>query len=219
MPAAKHDAHPQITFNAITQVGLKAYNLATTFPTQLAGRLAPTLLPALSTDLLSLGIAVPAVKTAHGTATAATATQNSSLDTGYQMASAGRLTVKQSTSDVGIRKGYGVGHKMSKLLVKDVKDGLQTLINRATGNVAEATGFGILPADVTRYQNQIIAIDAADQAQEKARAGAPKTTKDRNVTANRIIAAVRKIAGAGVVAFDTSPTERAQFESLIKKAK
>jgi len=219
MPPAKQDQHPQQKFSVIVQVGLKALDLATTYATALTGRLDPTLTPTLQKDLASLGAAVPAVLTAHGSAAAATATQNSALETGYMMASAGRLTVKHSTSDAGVRKSYGVGNKMSKLLVKDVKDGLQTLVNRATANVAEATSFGILPADVLRYQAQITAIDTADQAQEKARAGAPKTTKDRNVIAHRILNAVRKIAGAGAVAFDTSPTERAQFESLLKKAK
>ena len=85
--------------------------------------------------------------------------------------------------------------------------------------IAYKHAFIVLAADVTRYTAQIAAIDAADQAQEKARASAPQTTKQRNTTARKILAAVDAIAGAGAIAFDTSPTERALFEALVKKVK
>jgi hypothetical protein len=218
-PKAKQDSLPDKTVTQITQTGLTAYNLATKYAAQLTGRLGATLVADLGTNLTSLGAVVPAAITAHDTSVAATATQNTALEAGYQMLSAVRLSVTRNSADPAVRKAYGVGAKTSKLVVKDVKNGLQLIVNRATANATEAAGLGILPADVTRYTAQIAAVDAADQAQEKARASAPATTKQRNTTARQILAAVDAIAGAGAIAFDTSPTERALFEALVKKAK
>jgi hypothetical protein len=217
--AAKADSRPAQEWTTIVQTGLTGFNLATDYQAQLAGRLDPTLVAALGADLVSLGANVPAAKTAHGSAVAATALQNSALETGAQMASGCRLSVVHGTTDEGIRKSYGVARKMNKLVVKDVVAALQMIINRATAAPAEAAGFGILASDVGRYTKQIDIIAAADQAQEQARAKAPKAVKVRNETGRRILAAVGKIAGAGVIAFDTSPTERAKFEALVKKVK
>lgn len=216
---AKQDSLPNKTITQMTQTGLTAHNLAIQYAAQLTGRLGATLVTDLATNLTSLGVAVPAAQTAQGTSIAATAAQNTALDTGYQMLSAVRLAVTRNSADPAVRKAYGVGTKTSKLLVKDVKNGLQLIVNRAAANATEAAGLGILAADVTRYKAQILAVDAADQAQEKARASAPQTTKQRNTTARQILAAVDAIAGAGAIAFDTSPTERALFEALVKKGK
>lgn len=217
---AKQDAQPPKNITQITQSGLTAYNLATQYAAALTGRLTPaTLVADLGTNLASLGVVVPAAKTAHGVAVAATAAQNSALETGYQMLSAARLSVSRKSVDPAVRKAYGVGTRTSKLVVKDVTNGLQTIVNRATSNATEATALSILAADVTRYTAQIAAIKAADQAQEQARASAPLTTKQRNTTARKILDAIDEIAGAGVIAFDTSATERALFEALVKKVR
>ncbi len=217
---AKQDSLPAKTMTQITQGGLAAYNLATKYATDLTGRLTPaTLVGDLKTDLASLGVVVPAAQTAHGQAVAATAAQNSALEVGYQMLSAARLSVSRKSSDPAVRKGYGIGTRTNKAVVKDVVNGLQTIVTRAQGNAAEATRLAILPADITRYTAQIAAVTAADQAQETARAAAPQTTKQRNATARRILNAIDEIAGAGAIAFDVSPTERALFEALVKKVK
>ncbi len=214
------NSSPHKNFTEITQVGLKAYNLATQFATQIGGRLAAAIVTGLATDLSSFGAVIPAAQTAKGQAAAATATQNSALETGYQMVTAVRLAVSRKTKDASIRKGYGVGTRTNRLVVKDVKDALQTIVTRATANAAEALAYAKLSAaDLTALTNQIASIDAADQAQEKARASAPQTTKQRNATARRILDAVNDIAGAGVVAFMNNATERALFEALVKKAK
>lgn len=217
---AKQDSQPAKNITQITQTGLTAFNLATKYDTALAGRLTPaTLVTDLGANLAALGVVVPAAKTAKGEAKTATAAQNSALEVGYQMLSAARLSVSRKSINPAVRKAYGVGSRTAKTVVKDVKTGLQTIVNRATANSTEATRLAILPADVTRYTAQIASIDAADQAQEKARASAPLSTKQRNVTARKILDAIDEIAGAGVVAFDTSATERALFEALVKKVK
>ena len=218
MTTKRQDRKPSKDFTQITQTGLKAHDLATTHAAELGTRIDPNLLVQLAADLATLGAAIPAAKTAKGGAVAATAGQNTALEGGWQMASAVKLTVQRNSKDPGVCKAWGVGRRMNKGVVKDVIDALQTIVDRANTQPAEAAGFGILPVDVQRYAAQIDAIRTADQAQEKARARAPLTTRARNVLARKILAAVDKIAGAGVVVFDTRPTERAQFEALVRKA-
>ena len=45
----------------------------------------------------------------------------------------------------------------------------------------------------------------------------PQTTSQRNATARRILAAVKKIAGAGMRAFPSDATTFAKFEALVTK--
>ena len=97
---AKQDSLPDKTITQITQTGLTAYNLATKYTTDLTDRLTPaTLVADLATNLAALGVVVPAAKTAQGAAIAATAAQNSALETGYQMLSAVRLSVSRNSAD------------------------------------------------------------------------------------------------------------------------
>lgn len=58
------------------------------------------------------------------------------------------------------------------------------------------------------------AITDADRIQEQQRARAPLSTQDRNRTANRILEAVARIAGAGGLEFDSDPEARAAFRAL-----
>ena len=92
-------------------------------------------------------------------------------------------------------------------------------IDRGVGVRAVADEKTAYDGALLLYQAQIAAVDASDQAQEKARAAAPLSTKARNIILRRILDAVDSIAGAGIIAFANSPTERASFEALIKKAK
>lgn len=59
------------------------------------------------------------------------------------------------------------------------------------------------------------AVQTANSSQEKRRASAPVTTKERNQAARRIRAAVARIAGAGLIEFAQSP-KRADFEALLE---
>ncbi|MFT3776577.1 MAG: hypothetical protein QM820_65390 [Minicystis sp.] len=62
------------------------------------------------------------------------------------------------------------------------------------------------------------AIEAADKAQEAARAASPQTTKDRNATAHRLLDGVKKIAGAGMRTFaGKDAAVYASFEALLSK--
>jgi hypothetical protein len=216
---AKKDTRVSKEFTEVTQVGLKARDLATKHQQEVGPRLEPNLVTNLTADLITLGAVVPAAKGAKDESVQATAHQLSALEQGHRMVTAVRTAVGRKRPGRSVSLGYGVGSKTSKLVVKDVKNALQKIVNRATRNPAEAATFGILPADVKAYTDQIAAIDSADQAQEQARAKAPQSTKERNATARRILDAVDHIVGAGVIAFANSPTERASFEALIKKTK
>jgi hypothetical protein len=217
--SANKDARVNKGFSEVTQVGIKARELVTEYQQQLSPRLDPALLTTLTADLGLLGAVVPAAKGAKEDSVQATAHQSSALEQGHRMVTAVRAAVGRTRPGRNVSLAYGVGTKTSKNVVKDVKNALQKIIDRASDNPEEAASFGILPADVKAYTDQIAAIDAADQAQEHARARAPLSTKVRNATARRILEAVDRIAGAGMIAFATSPTERASFEALIKRAR
>jgi hypothetical protein len=102
--------------------------------------------------------------------------------------------------------------------VKSVRSALDTIGKRIAAQPAEADAFGITSDDAAAITAAITAIDAADQAQEAARATAPKTTKDRNTMARRLLAGVRLIAGAGMRVFADNPTLHDNFAALVKKA-
>ena len=57
-------------------------------------------------------------------------------------------------------------------------------------------------------------IGEADRIQEQKMARAPLGTQERNRTANRILDAVGRIAGAGGLEFAHDPEVRAQFAAL-----
>jgi hypothetical protein len=162
---------------------------------------------------------VSAVAGAKDGSVQSTAAQSSALEQGYNMVTAVRRSVARARPSRAVSLAYGVGGKLSKSLVKDVTNALQKIVNRATANAAEAASFGILAADVTAFTAQIAAIKAADQAQEQARAQAPQTTMQRNATMRRILFAVDRIAGAGMIQFANDATTRAEFEALIQKGK
>jgi hypothetical protein len=218
MPA-NQDVKPRKDFTVITQLGLTAYQLTQQYSTQLAGRLSATLVSTLQSDLTSLDVVIPAVLGARAGSKASTKAQNDALEAGYAYVTAVRHAVARMQPSESQKSAWGVGTKTKKTIVKDVVNALQGIVTRATAQPTEATGFGITTADVTTYKAQLTAIKAADQTQEATRANAPLTTKQRNVVLNRILSAVSAISGAGVLAFATSPTERASFEALVKKVK
>lgn len=217
MPAAKQDSHPKKEFSAILQNGLTAHALATKHQPELEPRLPNGCLVALAADLSILGAHVPGAKEAHATAQAATVSQDAALASGHALVTAIRTAVARSGASLDVQKAYGVGVKVSPKVVKDVKLAIGLILKRAAAEPAEAKDVGILPKDVTALNAAAAAITDADDAQEKQRAAAPLSTKERNATARRILAAVDRIVGAGVIEFAQNPTLRAQFEALIGK--
>src|SRR5262245_11372112 len=64
-PLIASDKHPRREFNAITQLGLKVLNLASTYKADIAPRVPTGTLEGLSEDLQNLGIVVPGAAQAH----------------------------------------------------------------------------------------------------------------------------------------------------------
>jgi hypothetical protein len=216
--AAKTDSKPAADWVIIVQRGIKAQSLANQYQVELGARIPPTVVPELTADLAALGTVVPAAITAKHGSMQHTAAQNVALATCYALVTAARTAVKNHQPAADVSLAYGVGSKTNRGVVKEVSAAAQKIVDRATAQPAEAQGFGIIDADVSAIKAALTALQTADQAQEAARAGAPLTTKERNTTARRIIAATKKISGAGVLAFATNATLRATFEALIKKA-
>lgn len=215
---AKTDSKPAHDWVTILQRGLKAQDLAAKHQVEIDARIPPTVIPALTADLAALGAVVPAVISAKQGSMQHTAAQNVELVTCYALVTAARTAVKNHQPADDVSLAYGVGIKTNRGVVKEVSAAAQKIVNRAIERPEEAKGFGIIDADVSAIKAALAALHTADQAQETARAGAPLTTKERNTTARRIIAATKKIASAGVLAFATNATVRATFEALLKKA-
>src|SRR4029079_18041928 len=96
---------------------------------------------------------------------------------------------------------------------------LQQIVDRAASAPAEAAAFGLAPAAVTALNAFLKDLSDADMTQEEKRASSPLSTKERNLTANRILKAAVLIAGAGMLAFAHDPLILASFEALMASTK
>jgi hypothetical protein len=207
-------AKPRQAWVAIGQLALKAQKLATDNAAGLGDRVSPTFLVSFNSDVAALNaVSVPGAIASKQGSVQLTAAQNAALVHGHNLVTGTRTSVKGQTSDKDVLLAYGVG-TVVPLLVKNVKVALQTIADRATSNPTEAATFGVVPADVTDINAALADIAAADTAQEAARASAPKTTTDRNATAQRLLAGIKLISGAGMRAFSKDPALRAAFEAL-----
>jgi hypothetical protein len=223
-PLVASVARPGSDFNSITQLGIKGVNLALKFAAALDARLPPDVVAGLVEDLDSLGIVVPGATQARNEAKTATATQDALAEKGYELIRSVRVLVHKARASKEVQSAYTVGHVIRPRVVNDVLAGLQQIIERATAFPAEAASLGILGKDVAAMVAARDALTGADKVQEQKRASAPLTTKERNTVANRVVAAVAWISGAGTLEFADAPETRALFEALkltrkSKKAK
>jgi hypothetical protein len=215
MANAKKDGHPNHDFSAVTQRGLKALALAQTHQAALEPRLPAGTLDRLTADLQKLGVDVPGALVTRSNAKTATKSQNEALAQGYLLVTAIRTSVVRRGAAADVRAGYGVGAKTSEKVVKQVAAAISLILKRAGEKPAEAAELGILQKDLVALEEDLAEITAADGAQEGKRAAAPGATKERNRTANRILAAVDFVVGAGVVEFAKEAGVRGAFEALV----
>lgn len=208
------DTHPNRDFAAITQVGLKAYNLATEHAPAIEARL-PGATAALKVDLEALNVVVPGARLARKEAIVATAAQNALARKGYNHVQAIRKTVRKSGAPKDVQIAYGVGQSTSPTKVPEVKAALQQIVGRATSAPEEAEGFGLVAADVASLNDLIASLSSADMDQDTKRASAPMSTRARNVTANRVLQSAAMIAGTGMRAFADDPMTFALFKALM----
>lgn len=218
-PKAKGDTRPRQDFNHITQQALKAQALAIEYGPQIGMRLTAEFLGTYAADVARLVSALPDTITAHDGSVQLTAAQAAALNAGHKLIKSLRMIVKGHSPDKEVLLAYGVGAKMNRRLVKDIKAGLQKIADRLEAEPGEAARFGFIPEDLAALHEQLAAIEKADSAHGMARATAPRATKQRNATARRILAGIKRIAGAGMMTFRHDATVFANFEALTKKAK
>lgn len=211
--------HPHQEFSGITQLGHKAANLGLLHQAVLEARLPPATLSTLVGDLDRLGAVVPGARQARREAQVATAEQNAALGVGYAHIKAVRDAVKKARASKEVKEAYGVGQVVKANLVRDVKAMLKVILDRAGANPGEAASFGLLKKDLEAMDAAHQAITDADKVQEQKRASAPLSTQERNRTANRILDAVARIAGAGGLEFAGEPEVLAAFRALKPAAR
>jgi hypothetical protein len=204
-------------FNAIGQRALEAQGLAAKHRAEIGDRLTDVFLLGFGNDITALTAAVPTVIKTKDGKIQLTAAQTVALEEGYKLVKGIRTTVKSHTSDKDVLLAYGIGAKVSKLLVKEVTAAIQKVIDRVAGDAVEAASFDIVQADVDALKAALKAIQDADKEQEEGRAKAPLVTKDRNAIAHRLLDGIKKIAGTGMRTFPKDPTVYASFEALVSK--
>lgn len=213
MPAARI-RKPTAAFDDLRQCGFKTYELATRHRAKVEPRLGAGVLDGLAKDLALLNSLVSETEVTGTQTKAATANQNERLADAAATVSAIRIGVAKQGATAEQRAGYGLPTKLNAKVVTSVIALGNVIIARARKRPAEARSFGILGEDLEDLRTLLAALEAADAAQEKARAWKPTTTRERDEAAQRIAKAVRAISGAGVIAFRTDPVLRAAFDAL-----
>jgi hypothetical protein len=211
---AKQPGKPKQGFNEIVQAGEKAYVLGTAHQSALEPRLPAGCLEGLRADLDSLTGKVTAQKTATMGVRSATASQAEALAAAHELISAVRQVLTKAKASTDTRRAYGLGTRLQATMVTSVLAAGRAILARAAASPDEARGFGILESDLSRLASLLDAAASADQAQEGLRASAPQQTGERNRCGRRIVAAVGRIAGAGVLAFAEDAALRQQFDAL-----
>ena len=130
--------------------------------------------------------------------------------------SAIRTAVGRTKPRYDVRRAYGVGQHVDRRVVTHLVVAMNEIIKRATELPEEARGLGVLDRDVEELRLLVATIQRANDEQETSRARAPVSTRDRNIAAGRILAAVDRIVGAGLIEFARSPAKRAEFEALVE---
>ena len=215
---AKGNTMPKQEANAINSLGLKAQALVTTYQLKIGTRLTAIFLASFAADLTGLVTAVPAVITTHAGQIQLTAAQSTALLNAHNLVKGVKTTVKGQNPSKDVLLAYGVGVNVNKLSVSQVCAAVQKILDRTGAQPAEAAAFDIIDLDVKALTSALQAIKDADTAQELARATAPQTTAQRNATARRILAGIKRIAGAGMRACVDDPAAYAKFERLVTKA-
>jgi hypothetical protein len=206
--------HPHRDFSSITQVGLKALGLAQAHQTELDPRLPADLLPGLVADLTALGVVVPAAAQARAQVKVATQMRGAAVGRAIDCVGAVRRAVRDAGAPPEVRRAYGVGMSLDKRRPNAIKTAVGLIVDRLDEHPEDAAAFGIVQSDIDTVKALHAGVEAASTAQAQKRASAPQTTKERNRTANRILAAVRRIRGAGVLAFAQNQAVRGEFAAL-----
>ena len=208
------DTHPRRDFDGIGQLGLKTVGLAQAHKAELAKRLPDDLLTTLITDLTALGVVVPGAKQARIGVRIATEVRDAAAKRTIEAVTAMRDAARDAGAPADVRHAYGVGQSLDKRNRVVLKAVLGLIFARLADHPEDIAAFGFTQEDIDALTVMRADLDTTSTTQQKKRSGAPDATKERNRTANRVLKAVKRIRGAGVLAFAADPTVRASFAAL-----
>ena len=203
-----------IRIAAITASGRRAQALIT--ETNLGERLPQGLLETLGKDIAALS--VPETANADTVAFGLTGKQMEACQRAYRRLSAIRRAVVRQTKNREVRRFYGVGERLAKHVVRDIVHGLEVVIGRMESHPDEAKSFGFAPDTVELLKAHRVEVTGADDAQERARADRPGSTRARNQAAKRVALAVGVISDLGAMTFVDDDAKRTAFEGLVSHA-
>jgi hypothetical protein len=203
-------------FDGVAQQGLKALSLLDEHGAVTA-RLPSGHAEYLKQRLTELGASVPAQKVARQAARQSSADQRLALTQVRLLLTAIRDAVRtDADATAADRKEYGVGQRLGLESPKALIAAAQGVLKAARAKPQRAQTLSILPEDVTKLEALLQAAIAADANEDSSRAAAPLSTKRRNELTKNVSDAVKKIAGAGILAFALDEKVRVQFEALIE---
>lgn len=205
-----------------TSAGEQAYALATEHRALLEARLPSRTIEHIGADLKTLGVSVSAARpdgqaapgaAQHLPARAPLALPEALAKTA-NLVTAIHDAVRGARPKPEVRKAYGAWSKAVGKEVKPVLAAAERIVARATAHASEAMVLGILPADVTELEDEVADLKAAEELAEMHGNKSAPTLKTRRAAEKRMLEAVGRIAGAGVLAFAQHAAIRAQFEAL-----
>jgi hypothetical protein len=203
-------------FDAAVQRGLKALSLVGEHPLVTA-RLPAGHADALKQRLTELGASVPEQKAAKQAARQSSTEQRSALEQLRLLLTAMREAVRNDQDATAAdRKEYAVGQRLDADNPKGLIAAAKGVLKAARAKPDRAQLLSILSEDVTKLDELLTAAVAADALEDSARASSPLSTKRRNALTKDVTAAVKKIAGAGILAYALDAKVRVQFEALVE---
>lgn len=160
---------PKQDFNAIGQLARKALLLAEAHAVAIGDRLPAGFTKRLADDVANLDRAVPAAMNSKDGRIQLTAAQTTALAWGHSVVMAIRAAVKSEEPDRDVLLAFGVGTRVNRRVVKDVKAALKKIIDRLAAQPGDVQRFDIVQDDVDGLTASLI--ETADRDQEAGRAG------------------------------------------------
>jgi hypothetical protein len=215
MGTSTNDNKPDRDFNSIGRAARAAILLADQHAKEIGARLPVGFTKQLGDDANSLDVAVPAAMNSKDSRVQLTAVQTAALRGGHKLVKGFLASVKGENPGKEVLLAYGVGVKVNPRVVKDVKAAIKKILDRLAAQPADMKRFDFIQEDVDALKTAYDVIETADRDQEDGRAAGPQVTRARNALANKILRAIKKIAGAGMRACTADPVAYAAFEALI----
>lgn len=199
----------------LAERGNKALALAEKHREAVESRLPAGLLAGLAEDIGGLTERRVAVKQARSKSKLATLAQNQLIEEVHAMISGVQGAAgRRGDLSAAQKRAYGVGAKYNRRSVASVSAVGALILERATKNPDEARDVGLFEEQASALRELLTDLNAQDKAQQKLIALKPLTTAARNRAAKRVYEAIKRIAGAGVIAFARDASVRAQFDAL-----